>query len=626
MNNQDALNPSKTRINPSATPIVPVALQAATTSGAGTIVNPIAGAMPISQATVINPNAVSTNSAHVTVTEKTGTVVNGQYTIESQMAADSGEADIYICHDSTGKQYCLKHYRRTAQVRKEVHNMLLNIQAPYVARLIAWGYWDEKVYEVWPLFTNGSLAGKHFDEQSIERYIVQMNAAIHAIHNSGLVHQDIKPANFMFDDAGNIELIDFGISAVRGEGGRTHVTQVGRTTDYASPEVLFSQYCWPASDYYSLGITIYELLRGITPYHNYDENMLQRKMDDIRDTKIPGINTFSKRMQNLLIGLLQYKKESRWTFEAVCDWLKGEGYYNKWIIKGAAISLDTTPIGEKRFKFDGNMYSIPSQLPELITNMAYRWDIGVHLFDTQGHFERLRQTIKDVEGTEDIYAICNTPKQRGEDSSLNYFRKLYQLYPGLTLFTWKQYQYENKEKLGEAILNTLWAREIDNMTTAASPQNPETGAYSIFRPKSAESVSSSKDAACYPSCAELEFGLLYGVVSQYLRFIGNDKLASDIAVLENAAERNPVCYYRIAYTLSKSTKLRLPSGTFSDKEAFLRFVKSKIEDAEKNGDAARFLDFFHSEIFDGKAVNTGFQAWVESLGLVDTLSILTDAQ
>lgn len=626
MNSQDVLNPSKTKVNPSATPIAPVALQAATTSVASTIVNPTAGAMPINQATVINPNAFSTGSTHVTVAEKTGTVVNGQYTIESQMIADSGEADIYICHDSTGKQYCLKHYRRAEQVRQEVHKMLQKIQAPYVARLIAWGYWDEKVYEVWPLYTSGSLAGRHFDEQSIERYIAQMNAAIHAIHNSGLIHQDIKPANFMYDNAGNIELIDFGISSVRGEGGRTHVTQVGRTTDYASPEVLFSQYCWPASDYYSLGITIYELLRGMTPYHNYDENMLQRKIDDIRDTKIPGINTFSKRMQHLLIGLLQYKKESRWTFEAVCDWLKGEGYYNKWIIDGSTIIPGSTPIGEKRFKFDGNLYSIPSQLPELITNMAYRWDIGVNLFDTEGHFERLRQTIKDVEGTEDIYAICNAPKQRGEDSSLNYFRKLYQLYPGLTLFTWKQYQYENKEKLGEAILNTLWAREIDKNTAAVSTPDPETGVYSIFRPKSAESVFSSKDAVSYPSYAELEFWMHYGVVSQYLCFIGDDKLASNIAVLENAAERNPVCYYRIAYILSKSTKLQLPSGTFSDKEDFLRFVKSKIEDAEKDGDAARFLDFCRSEIFDGKAINTGFQAWVESLGLGDTLSILTDTQ
>lgn len=621
MDNRNLINPSQTSINANATPVSAAETQAFLDGGTVTTVNQHAGPVPDGSSTVVNQNATPVGSAHIESADKIGTVFNEKYTIVSKMSSDSGEADLYVCHDVTGKRYCLKHYRRADQVRKEVREILQNLHAPYVAKLIDWGYWDEKIYEVWPLYTNGSLSGKRFNEASVERYIAQMNAAIHAVHECGLVHQDIKPANFMLDDGGNVVLIDFGISGVHGEEGRTHVTQVGRTTEYASPEVLYSEYCWPTSDYYSLGITVYELLQGITPYHNYDKDMLQSKMEDIHDTRIPGINSFSRRMQNLLIGLLQYKKENRWSFEAVCDWLKGEGRYDKWIIE-----IGNSIPNEKKFKFDGNMYYIPSQLPQLITNMAYQWDIGMSLFDTEGRFERLRQTLKDVEGTEDIYAISNMPKLRGEDSALNYFRKLYQLYPGLTLFSWKRYQYENKEKLGEAILCSLWDQEIERNTAATSTFSPDAEAYSIFRPTNTNSKFTGGKAMKYPAYAELEFWMRNGVVSQYLRFIKEDKLAANIAIMEDRAKRFPVFYYKIAYALSKSTQLRLPSGTFSGKEEFLNFVEGKIKESERSGNPEILLDFCRNEIYDGNSVNAGFQAWVESLGLGGTLSILTGEQ
>lgn len=608
---------NQTEVNPNAAPITQINPKAAALNVPQTTVNPNAVGSP-GNSTQVNSNALPfvqpTQGNHELYV---GQIIGGKYKVVSRINVESGEADIYACADSNDTQYCLKIYHRREQISEEVHARLQHIRAPYIANLVAWGDFNGKLYEVWPLYSRGSLAGQRFDEQSIKPYIAQMNEAIHTVHNCGLVHQDIKPANFMLDAKGELALIDFGISSVCGDGGRTHVTQIGRTNDYASPEVLFSKFCWPISDYYSLGITIYELLTGHTPYYNYDENMVQQKMDDIRDTKIPGIQSFREQTKDLLAGLLQYDKGLRWSYDAVCDWLRDD--YEKW--KSVRVPVPH----EKQFKFDGHFYSIPSELLELVTNMAYRWTLGQNLFGIDGRFERLKETVKDIEGTEDIFAICNEPKRKGEDSAVNYFRKLYQLYPKLTLFTWRQYQYENKYRLGDAILNTLWAHDIDENAKPKSANSSPTS--SVFR------TGSSTDSHTFPSYDELLFWMKNNVVSQYLQFTGESSLSEKAIQCESIVSREVdknnysaadyACYI-LAYTLSKSTKLRLPSGTFSDKDSFIKFVNQKISECKNSENVLSFLTFCKTEIYDGKMVSPGFRAWVVSVGLEKSLQVLTD--
>lgn len=617
---------NQTEVNPNAAPI--------------TQINPKAAALNVPQTTV-NPNAVSSpgNSTQVNTNALpfvqpsqgnhelyVGQIIGGKYKVVSRINVESGEADIYACTDSNDTQYCLKIYHRREQISREVREQLQGIKIPYVANLIAWGDFEGKLYEIWPLYGKASLAGQRFDEQSIKPYIAQMNEAVHAVHSRGVIHQDIKPANFMLDANGDIALIDFGISSVcdaKNDGGRTHVTQIGRTNDYASPEVLFSKFCWPISDYYSLGITIYELLTGHTPYYNYDENMVQQKMDDIRDIKIPGIDSFGEQTRDLLIGLLQYGQDKRWSYDAVCDWLRDD--YEKW----KHVPPPPPPPREKQFKFDGHIYFIPSELPELVTNMAYRWTLGQNLFGIDGRFERLKETVKDIEGTEDIFSVCNEPKQKGEDSAVNYFRKLYQLYPKLSLFTWRQYQYENKYRLGDAILNTLWAHDTDENAKPKSTNSSPTS--SVFR------TDSSTGSHSFPSYDELVFWMKNNVVSQYLKFTGESSLSEKAIQYESIVSREvdkgnysaaDYACYTLAYTLSKSTKLRLPLGEplgeFSGKESFIQFLNQKISKCKSIEDVRSFLTDCKTEIYDGKVITPGFRAWVVSLGQEESLQVLTD--
>lgn len=94
-----------------------------------------------------------------------------------------------------------------------------------------------------------------------------------AAHRQGLVHRDVKPANIMVDDMGSVYLVDWGL-AVRLEGdsqSRAHPGgSVAGTPAYMSPEQARAAPTSPASDVFSLGTVLYEILTGANPFSSSD--------------------------------------------------------------------------------------------------------------------------------------------------------------------------------------------------------------------------------------------------------------------------------------------------------------------------------------------------------------------
>jgi serine/threonine protein kinase len=89
------------------------------------------------------------------------------------------------------------------------------------------------------------------------------------VHDRGVVHRDVKPANLMLDRAGRVKVLDVGLARPRwaGGGGLTKAGVVVGTPDYVAPEqVADARGAGPAADQYALGGTLYHLLTGRVPF------------------------------------------------------------------------------------------------------------------------------------------------------------------------------------------------------------------------------------------------------------------------------------------------------------------------------------------------------------------------
>lgn len=98
----------------------------------------------------------------------------------------------------------------------------------------------------------------------------QIAAVLADVHRVDVVHRDIKPANVMIVDGGLVKVLDFGIAILRGSGALPRLTQVDRTIGtppYMSPEQNLGLVVTAASDVYSLGCLLTELLTGDPPFH-----------------------------------------------------------------------------------------------------------------------------------------------------------------------------------------------------------------------------------------------------------------------------------------------------------------------------------------------------------------------
>ena len=154
--------------------------------------------------------------------------------------------------------------------------------------------------------------GKPMTESEVRLILPQILDALKSVHDAGIWHLDLKPANIMVDKAGNVKLIDFGASKQLNaqKGGATTSTAISYTNGYAPREQMEQNYdkFGPWTDIYALGATLYNLLTNKRPplpsdIDDDDSN------DKHQSLSFPdGVNDNLKKM---VLQLMQTKCKSR---------------------------------------------------------------------------------------------------------------------------------------------------------------------------------------------------------------------------------------------------------------------------------------------------------------------------
>src|SRR3712207_3364966 len=95
---------------------------------------------------------------------------------------------------------------------------------------------------------------------------LQIAEALCAAHERGVIHRDIKPHNILITESGDVKVTDFGIARAGSSSTMTRTGSILGTAHYTSPEQAMGEPVGPASDLYSLGVVLYEVLTGELPY------------------------------------------------------------------------------------------------------------------------------------------------------------------------------------------------------------------------------------------------------------------------------------------------------------------------------------------------------------------------
>jgi serine/threonine protein kinase len=202
------------------------------------------------------------------------TLAAGRYRIERELG-HGGMATVHLAHDEDlDRPVALKLLPEhlagddafRARFLREAR-LAGRLSQPNVVRVYDAGEADGRPFIVMEYVPGTSLAeAGRLAPMRVAELGVQACAGLQHAHEAGLVHRDIKPANLLLRDDGVLKVADFGIARAAESTRHTQAGTLLGTAAYLAPEQIAGADATPASDVYSLGAVLYELLTGRPPY------------------------------------------------------------------------------------------------------------------------------------------------------------------------------------------------------------------------------------------------------------------------------------------------------------------------------------------------------------------------
>ncbi|NWZ90336.1 ST32B kinase, partial [Nesospiza acunhae] len=232
----------------------------------------------------------------------------------------------------TKKMYAMKYMNKQKCIeRDEVRNVFRELQImqglehPFLVNLWYSFQDEEDMFMVVDLLLGGDLRyhlqqNVHFNEGTVKLYICELALSLDYLQRYHIIHRDIKPDNILLDEHGHVHITDFNVATI--VKGSEKASSMAGTKPYMAPEVFQAfmdggpGYSYPV-DWWSLGITAYELLRGWRPYEIHSATPIDEILNMFKIERVHYSSAWCKGMIALLKKLLI--KDPEWRLSNLAD-------------------------------------------------------------------------------------------------------------------------------------------------------------------------------------------------------------------------------------------------------------------------------------------------------------------
>jgi serine/threonine protein kinase len=208
--------------------------------------------------------------------QSVGSVISDRYTVLAVLRP--GPIEVLLAHDTWLDRRVVVKLAAGAEAAERLRGEAVataRVTHPNVSTLYDSWTVEQETFAVLRYHDGETLAERIARQGNIavdEALIItrQLLAALEACHRCGVIHRDVTPSNVLICRDGLVVLLDLGIASVCGEASGTPAGQISGTPAYISPEQAQGLATTAASDLYSLGVTLYEMLVGRVPFVGRD--------------------------------------------------------------------------------------------------------------------------------------------------------------------------------------------------------------------------------------------------------------------------------------------------------------------------------------------------------------------